>query len=246
MTKQEFNALKEKEGIYIRGKNYNIIIDGHGTGLRPPTTEQWEEMRKLPICIDDIEFTGAKDGAPPSHDNSATIWFPPIGNQDGEGSCVSWACGYYTKTFQEAKEHNWDLAGCVWEGGSLGNPSGLYQDKIFSPDFMYHQVNFGLDVGSTYFDNINLLEGIGCCTWDKMPYDPVDHTSWPSEEAWRQAPWYRSETGYAYMTVYTDLALEDLKQMLVNGNLAIISVQAGYYSEMTGEDLWTLDNYAST
>ena len=24
----------------------------------------------------------------------------------------------------------------------------------------------------------------------------ADHTTWPNESAWRQAPWYRSQPGY--------------------------------------------------
>ncbi|MDZ7821939.1 MAG: hypothetical protein U5N26_09065 [Candidatus Marinimicrobia bacterium] len=51
-----------------------------------------------------------------AHDNSATIWFPPVGNQGAEGSCVLWATAYQTKTFQEAFEHNRYLSGALWEG----------------------------------------------------------------------------------------------------------------------------------
>lgn len=241
MTEQEFIKFKALVGVYQEGKNYNEKYNGFGTGLRPPTEEEWQQIRTMPVLIDHVESLTAV--APPSHDNSKTKWFPPIGNQDGEGSCVCWACGYYTKTFQEAYEHNWDLSACKWEGGYSGHPSVAYQDQIFSPDFIYHQVNNGGDNGSYYSDNINLLERIGCATWAKMPYDPVDTTTWPSEQAYRQAPWYRSKTGYAYMYVETDAALNELKQMLANYNLAIISIYAGAYNQLTSNDLWTLDNY---
>ena len=176
-------------------KTTHQIIDGHGTGLMPPTEKQWEEMKNQPILIDRIESTLGAMEVPSSWDNSATNWFPPIGSQGSEGSCVSWACGYYTKTFQEAKEHNWNFLGCKWENGSWeGYPSAAYQDKIFSPDFIYHQVNGGSNNGSSYSDNMNLLQSIGCCTWDKMPCDRYDYTTWPSENAWRQAPLYRSQS----------------------------------------------------
>ncbi len=242
MTDQEFQRLKQKIGTYQKGKNYNKVIYGHGTGLRPLTAVQWETMKDKPIVADKLISTFA--GAPPAyHDNSATIYFPPIGNQEEEGSCVSWACGYYMKTFQEAKEHHWDLSACLWEGGYDGEPGEAYQDKIFSPDFIYHQVNGGEDNGSNYSDNMNLLERIGCCTWDQMPYDPSDTTSWPKESAWRQAPLYRSKTGYGYMRIDTDEALNDLKRLLADSNLAIISVNANYYGDNMPEDLWTLDNY---
>ena len=163
MSNSEFTKFKNFFGTYEKGKNYNKIYNGHGTGLIPPTEEQWIEMRNQPTFIDKIEFPLGIAGTPASHDNSSTVWFPPIGNQGSEGSCVSWACGYYTKTFQEAREHNWDLSGCLWEGGYYGYPSIGYQDKVFSPDFIYHQVNNGIDNGSYYYDNMELLKLIGCC-----------------------------------------------------------------------------------
>ncbi|MEE9431700.1 MAG: FISUMP domain-containing protein [Melioribacteraceae bacterium] len=246
MSDSEFTKFKNYTGTYEEGKNYNKKFNGHGTGLKPPTAEQWIEMKNQSLLIDRIEFPTGRAIASPSHDNSATNWFPPIGNQDGEGSCVSWASGYYVKTFQEAKEHNWDLSSCLWEGGYYGYPSASYQDKIFSPDFIYHQVNDGEDHGSYYLDNMNLLERLGCCTWDRMPYNPSDHTTWPTEDAWRQAPWYRSQTGYGYMSLDTYPEIEDLKQFISEGNLAIISINAGYYSSLTSTDFWTLDNYNPT
>ena len=222
MTDIEFIKLKNSVGTYEKGKNYNQIIDGHGTGLIPPTKEQWEEMKNQQLLVDKIEFPNGTATVPSNYDNSATNWFPPIGNQGIQNSCVSWACGYYTKTFQEAKEHNWDLSGCSWEGGSWGHPDAAYQDKIFSPAFIYNQVNNGFDNGSYYSDNIKLLDRIGCCTWDKMQYIPNNYTTWPAESAWRQAPLYRSQPNYSYINVSTDADIEDLKQLLSNGNLAII------------------------
>lgn len=224
MTNTEFQQLKKTVGTYEERKNYNTIIDGHGTGLIPPSEEQWETIRNQQILIDKIELQNKITDIPSSHDNSATIWFPPIGDQGSEGSCISWACVYYTKTFQEAIEHNWDLSSCMWEGSHRGQPSTAYQDRIFSPDFVYHQINSGSNNGSTFGRNIDVLEKIGCCTWDKMPNDPDNHTSWPAENAWRQAPLYRSQTGTKYLFVSTDDGIDNLKKLLVSGNLAIISV----------------------
>ena len=241
MTESEFQKLKDFTGTYEEGKNYNKIINGHGTGLVPPTEGEWEKMRNQPILIDKIEYPMRKLSAPSGYDNSSTIWFPPIGYQGPEGSCVPWALVYYIKTFQEAREHNWDLSGGLWQN----------DDKIFNPDFCYHLLNNGVDNGISYADNINLLQQIGCCTLDKMPYDPYDHTIWPNENAWRQAPLYRSQTGYGlndgYMWINTDSGIEDLKQLLANGNLAVIPVDAGYfYGNFSSNDLWTLDNYNTT
>ena len=227
ITESEIEKLKELEGVYELGVNYNIIIDGHGTGLRPPTEEQWNAMVGQITVVDEISLL--LDTAPPSIDNSATIWFPPIGNQGPEGSCVCFAVGYYVKTFQEAKDHNWDLSGAPqW-------------DKIMSPDFIYHQINNGVDNGSYYSDAINLVCNIGASSWETMPYSSSDHTSWPSEAAWREAPLYRGDGGYNYASVTS--SVEGLKNWLVDGNLAIISINANEYSKLTAEDLWKADTY---
>lgn len=45
------------------------------------------------------------------------------------------------------------------------------------------------------------------------------------------------------MYVDTDEKLQELKQLLADSNLAIISINADYYNQLTDEDLWTLDNY---
>ena len=246
MTDSEFKKYKSLVGTYEKGKNYNQVINGHGTGLMPPTEEEWEKMRKQQLVVDKIEYPFGTETIPTSYDNSTTIWFPPIGDQGIQNSCVSWACGYYTKTFQEAKEHNWDLSGCVW---SNGHPSTSYQDKIFSPAFIYHLLNLGRNGFTDIVRNELILENIGCCTWDKMPYNPSDNTTWPDESAWRQAPWYRSQPGYgwyvALMWVDTDIGIEDFKKILSNGNLGLIAVNTSFLHRLNlgPGDLWTVDNY---
>ena len=37
MTAQEFTQLKNLMGVYQPGTNYNVIVNGHGTGLVPPS-----------------------------------------------------------------------------------------------------------------------------------------------------------------------------------------------------------------
>ncbi|HPG41941.1 MAG TPA: T9SS type A sorting domain-containing protein [bacterium] len=246
MTDQEFNRIKAKIGVYQDGKNYNIKVNGHGTGLKPPTEAEWQQVRNLPILVDKINKIGGGLKAAPNHDNSATNWFPPIGNQDGEGSCVAWAEGYYVKTFQEAREHNWNLSGARWEGGYDGEPSSAYQNKIFSPDFIYHQINDGVDEGAYFSDAIDLLYTIGCCTWDLMPFDPRNSTTWPDESAWRQAPLYRSDSGYSYMWVTEAANLVELKTIIENYNCVTIPVNADEYEDMTSNDLWTWNNYSGS
>ncbi len=241
LTKNEFESLVQYFGIYDVHTDYAKNVNGHGTGLVPPTQEEWKSI-KNEIRILDTSRKAYLD-LKASIDNSATNWFPPIGNQGSENSCTAWATGYYTKTFQEAKEHSWDLSGCQWTGGSTGHPTTSYQDNIFSPDFIYHQINNGVDQGSKYYDAGRLLYNIGCSSWEKMPYNPSNSTSWPDEEAWYEAPLYRSATNMRYVYLFSDTNLVNLKQLLSSENLGIIRVNADCYSDLSSDDLWTLDNY---
>lgn len=236
--------LQSRIGTSLEDGNYNQLVDGHGTGLQPPNDEQWAKITDSAYVVDTVSLNTAT--MPPSIvDHSNESWFPPIGNQDGEGSCVAWAVGYYVKTFQEAKEHGWNLSLALWEGGYYGHPSLAYQDKIMSPDFIYHLINNGVDEGSSFYDASNLVCSIGVSSWQKMPYDPSDHTSWPSEEAWREAPFYRgnSSSGYEYMLLNEDQDLTSLKNWLASDHLAMLAVDADQYSQFTNDDVWTLDNY---
>ena len=240
MTDAEFLQFKADTGVAVPGRNYNVIVDGHGTGLRPPTAEEWAAIRYLPILAEPASL--AVESLPGAWDNSDDPWFPPIGNQDGEGSCTAWATTYYTKTYQEAREHGWDLSGALWEGGYYGYPSAAYQDRIFSPDFIYHLINSGKDFGSWYYNAIEAMQGLGAASWLNMPYDPRDSSTWPNEAAWREAPLYRNEAMFT-IDIQTDEGLEALKGLLVGGNLAIIGVDANYYNTLTPDDLWTTDGY---
>jgi len=246
ITPSDLAKLKSRIGTSSEDGNYSQLIDGHGTGLQLPSDGQWARIADSAYVVDMISFKAAT--APPSRvDHSSESWFPPIGNQDGQGSCVAWAVGYYVKTFQEAKEHEWNLSEALWEGGYYGHPSLAYQDKIISPSFVYHLINNGVDRGSSFYDAINLVCSVGACSWQKMSYNPSDYTSWPSEEAWREASFYRgnSSSGYEFMWLSGDEDLTSLKNWIASDHLAVLAVDGYQYSNLTGDDVWTLDNYAS-
>ncbi|NQU27699.1 MAG: immune inhibitor A, partial [Candidatus Marinimicrobia bacterium] len=132
--------------------------------------------------------------------------FPPIRSQGSQGSCVAWAAGYYYKAYQEWQEHNWDL-------GS--------EDHQFSPAFIYNQINGGQDEGSQPSDAFKLLIDNGCATWSEMPYNQYQFTNLPSEETYESALNYRSEEVYS-LDLNTQLL--DLKNHLLNGNIAVIAI----------------------
>ncbi len=246
MSATELQQYKSRAGVYQEGHNYNNIVNCHGTGLSPPTSSEWTDIAKDAYVVDRI--TGQTPSA--AVDQTASSWFPPIGDQGQQGSCASFAVGYYAKTFQEAKEHSWNLTNARWIGGSNdGNISADYQSEVMSPAFIYNLVNNGTDGGSDFETPIRLVNNVGICSWQKMPYYWQDHLRWPSENAWAEAPLYRSNNtfGYQYLYVNSTQGVTSLKNWLTADNLAIIGVDA--YDNLlnltstSNQDLLTTNNY---
>ena len=242
VTPRELRAMRRSVGVAPEGDYAFATVEGHGTGARAPTTEEWDRIGDNLVVLDSVETTTTQGGEELGQSPSAVDWttsqyFPPIGSQDGEGSCTSWAVSYYTKTFQEAQEHGWDLSGATWEGGYDGQPSASYQDRIFSPDFTYHLINSGHDGGSWVGHAVDIINRIGNATWATMPYDPGDSTSWPSETAWREAPPYRGD-GISLQAMDVRSDISNLKDLLASGNLAQILIDSDDMYEMA-----TLDNF---
>ncbi|HPE69497.1 MAG TPA: hypothetical protein PLF96_09285 [Thermotogota bacterium] len=232
----------------------------YGTGLRNPTRQEWEQIvaERGVRRLDSQQFlallgnVGARGGV----DHSLSPYFPPIGNQDGKGSCVCFSMGYYTATFYLAREYAWDLSDASWEGGYDGAPSSAFQPYIMSPDFLYHQLLF-FDPdpnlrGTNYWDNMKLLTNIGICSWEKMPYDTSSYESWPSEDAWRQSPRYRMEwyegssTPLYWIEIASEQDVQAVQSLLEQGLLVSISINANCYEDLSLEDFWDVSNYATT
>ena len=230
--------LKSLIGVFEEDKIYPLIIDGHGTGLIPPTEEEWFKIAQSTPLVHKLSVS---QDLPPSVDLSLTPWFPPIGDQGKQGSCSSWAVGYYTKTFQEAKEHSWDFSEAKW---NETEPSLDYQDKIISPSFIYNLINNGVDAGSLFEDPINLICSVGAATWKTMPYSDKNWTAWPSEAAWNEAPLYRSDSsGYKFISLDTNEGLTNLKMLLASQNLAITAVDGYKFCNFTDNDVFVSDKY---
>lgn len=238
----ELQQIKNLAGVYIEGQNYNQIISGHGSGLRPPSETEWNTIGNNLYIVDDITGLSNNLAASSSVDESTKPWFPPIGDQGSQASCVTWSVGYYTKTFQEVHEHNWNVSSASWLGGSSGYPTPSYQNKISSPAFIYNLINGGVDSGSSYYDAMQIVCSVGDCSWQKMPYKANDYTTWPSEQAWTEAPIYRSDSnGFQYMYVTTDSALSNLKNWIASDHLATIAIDDNQYVNLTSSDLLTAD-----
>lgn len=153
-------------------------------------------------------ITGLAGARPAAVDNSASVHFPPIGNQGGQGSCTAWAAGYYYNTYTQALDENLTV--------SDGNNA-----HICSPAFLYPLVNQGVDEGSSVGVVMARQTRVGCASWELMPYTSSMDMAWPPEEAWVEALKRRTD-GLTVIGAYgcTDQQLETIKQHLANGNVA--------------------------
>lgn len=102
---------------------------------------------------------------PENYDMS--FYYPEVGNQESQGSCVAFATGYAALTYKKAYEVDFNRT---------NNRYAYYQDanNIFSPSFIYNQihVDYSPGGGGTYVSEaMDLLRNQGCATLAEMPYN---------------------------------------------------------------------------
>lgn len=172
---------------------------------------------------------------PPRLDYSSSPYLPPIGEQH-ENSCVGWAAGYYLRTYQEARERQ--------------KAVGTDPKKIFSPSFIYNQINKGKDEGSTLIDAGNLLKQKGAATIEAFPYVPQDYLSQPNEETTASAYPHRiKEWGIIYTSKDSkEYILRRTKEYLMTGDLPIVGINIGFkwkypYEDEQGRIIITTDQH---
>jgi hypothetical protein len=148
---------------------------GHAqsTGLKLATPEQ---LQGVPLAA--TPFAGAE--LPKSVDLSRNL--PPPGQQGKQSSCVGWTLAYALKSYHEKVEMNWALADRAGRANTR---------RVFSPAFIYNQINNGRDGGSYFTDGLRVLSEKGCCTLADMPYSSTNYTRKPSTGAMQNATRYR-------------------------------------------------------
>jgi len=265
LTEWQYRELRASIGTAVKTERYNPVFNGNGTGYRPPTCEEWEYLYTNDLLK---EIKGYDTRAAISQiDHSESKYFPPVGSQGSKGSCSSWATTYYTGTFYNAMRYDWDLSAAEWiendvvidgELYDMSYPTPEYQDKIQSPDFTYLQLNEGKTKGTSIFGNLKVLNLIGTSNWKECPYNVLNFTQWPSEEAWRDAPKKRlnwkadweftvpNTHPWYYLKINTDEDIETMKNLLAEGYLITLSIQASCYENLDENDVWHTTDYATT
>lgn len=137
-----------------------------------------DEMRSLPMV--DSAFYRMR-GLPARVD--LTDLMPPVGFQGEQGSCLGWALAYSIRSYQERRANNWQYDSPL--AGGRG-------EKVFSPAFVYNQINGGRDQGSDPLTALRLIVQRGVASWKTMPYNLNDYRTQPGADAIAEALRYRS------------------------------------------------------
>lgn len=152
--------------------NLSSFAQENSKGLIYATAEQ---LRGIPVASS--PYSG--DEMPNSADLSENM--PPVGNQGTQNSCVAWALAYAVKSYQEKVEDRVPF----YSGSNVDN------NRIFSPAFIYNQMNNGRDGGSSFIFSMNLLSDQGCVPMSDMPYNSSDYLTLPSDELKEKAKTFR-------------------------------------------------------
>ena len=146
-----------------------------------------------------LMLSGAADTAalPPHYDNSAA--YPPPGDQGEQQSCVGWAVAYALRSSQEEVD--------AWD-----------ESMLFSPTYVYNQINNGEDRGSNIIHAINLLVEQGVCNLEDMPYDETDYLTQPNGTQKRSAYENRADAAF------TVSGVNQIKQAIITNGGAVVSV----------------------
>ncbi|MCB1172910.1 MAG: hypothetical protein KDK39_05070 [Leptospiraceae bacterium] len=160
-------------------------------------------------------------GLPSSADFSSKM--PPVDSQGQQSSCVAWSSTYAAKSYLEQVERGWGYDAPV--RGGRGS-------KLFSPAYVYNQINGGKDNGSYISDALDLLVQQGAATWQTMPYTARDYRAQPNTTARREAASYKNRS---YRRIGAS-QISALRSELANGNPIVfgMAIDDAFYNYKGG------------
>jgi C1A family cysteine protease len=190
-------------------ENRDITVSQkRATGALVPTEEM---LSSIPEAIPVSSYSS--DELPSFFDLSDKM--PPVRSQGNQGSCASWAVGYYLKGYHEHIDKKTDY-------GIENNYKGAY-----SPAFLYNTVKVGdCNSGSYIYKNLDRVQNVGVATWEDMPYSDKDCTKKPSSTATKNSKCARI-LEYTKIRIHQPLEsieIQDIKYYLSHGNPIVIGI----------------------
>ncbi|MGK0467403.1 FlgD immunoglobulin-like domain containing protein [Clostridium sp.] len=225
--------LQKEDGIWI--EILNGIVQPISNGLKEDKNIKTNYVVKVAV-EDNLKASGYSLGALPLKlDYSNLGYFPPIGNQL-ENSCVGWATGYYLRTFQQAKDIGWEV--------------GNNTKHIFSPSYIYNQINDGIDEGASLQSAGNLLKDQGAAALYDFPYVAKDYLTQPSGDIIQKSAPNKIKDWYVLYTYNdsSDYIIQKTKEYLNTGDLPVVGINVGFkwmypLIKSDGTSIVTTENY---
>lgn len=200
---QLVTAASEDSELYDEDKavDFGEEVKKSGDDSVYIAAEDWEDE-----ALDDIRFI----------DNSTQICFPPIGNQGGTSSCVTWAFGYYQLT---------NNIGLV-----RGYDNKTSYEHVINPMWIYNLINDGENQGTFYADAENVMKNLGAATcgdcYDSKSPKNSDYDTWfPSYDIWNNALKNKIKD-FDYIDVYDADGIDRIKKQLLNGYVLSFGTRA--------------------
>jgi len=194
------NPIKNEE--VSRKKSLGALI---------PTEEM---LVSIPVALPPVSAY-TSDTLPSSFDLSNEM--PPVRSQGQQGSCASWAVGYYIKGYHEHLDKKSTY-------GTENDYSGVY-----SPAFLYNSLKLDSSCdGGTYINaNLKRVKNIGIAPWKDMPYDEKKCNAKPSNTAISHA---KCNKLLDYQRIRTHepiekIEMQDMKYYLSHGNPLVIGIR---------------------
>ncbi|MCG7858442.1 C1 family peptidase [Flavihumibacter sp.] len=156
---------------------------------------------------------------PTNNPTSFTLATPIVRTQGTEGSCVSFAVGYYARSIEQ-----------FYRSGSSSYSDAI---NVFSPEFIFNQVSNNNCAASAVVSTLDLIKSIGVCTFQSMPYSYSNGCSLaPTSQAKSEA------TGFK-ISSYSKLIETDeqaIKSMIAKNHPVIVSltIDQNFYNAKPG------------
>ena len=192
------------------------------TGLKPDPFELVSSLKEAnPNYI-------KHRGLPSEVDLSPNM--PPVGNQGRQSSCVAWSTAYANKSYHEYIERKDKMD---WKYTINGAPN---PKTLFSPAFVYNQINGGKDNGSNIAEAMSLIVSRGAITLDQMPYDVSNYTRQPTMEHFQLASKYKAKEFLKLR--YSDPS--EIKAQLAQGRPVVVGILIdNSFNELRGKTIYS-------
>jgi C1A family cysteine protease len=192
-----WTACKKEQSATVE-KNHDTEPNAKYSGVAP---DDPAKLAKLPVIMSSQfyqQLQSARKRTPTSPPKDTTTTTPPPpttvippttlpasyiltaptpGNQGSEGSCCAWAAAS-VRTIEQYYRTN--------------ATSYSYATNIFSPEFIFNQIEAGDCAASAMSEAMSLMVSKGVCTWQTMPYSSINGCSlMPTSSQYAEAANYK-------------------------------------------------------